>query len=83
MSKHGYGMAVDINPLYNPYHKRLKNGKEVVEPATARPYLNRKKEFKYKIEADDLCCRLFKKYGFSWGGNWKTMKDYQHFEANF
>lgn len=83
VSKHGHGMAVDINPLYNPYHKRLKNGKEVVEPATAKPYLNRKKAFKYKIEADDLCCRLFKKYGFSWGGNWKTMKDYQHFEANF
>lgn len=83
VSKHGLGMAVDINPLYNPCHKRLKNGKEVVEPANGRPYLNRSKTFKYKITADDLCCRLFKKYGFTWGGDWRSMKDYQHFEANF
>lgn len=83
VSKHGLGLAVDINPLYNPYHKQLKDGTEVVEPATGKPYLNRKKAFKYKITANDLCCRLFKKYGFSWGGNWKRMKDYQHFEANF
>ena len=30
VSKPGRGLAVDINTLYNPYHKRLKNGKEVV-----------------------------------------------------
>ena len=29
VSKHGKGLAVDINTLYNPYHKHLKNGKEV------------------------------------------------------
>ena len=26
VSKHGKGLAIDINTLYNPYHKRLKNG---------------------------------------------------------
>ena len=49
VSKHGRGLAVDINTLYNPYHKRLKNGKEVVEPATARPYLDRSKNHAYMI----------------------------------
>ena len=24
--------------------------------------------------------RLMKEYGFEWGGDWKSLKDYQHFE---
>ena len=75
-----FGVAVDINTLYNPYHKRLKNGKEVVEPATARPYLDRSKNHAYMIKKGDLCYRLFKAKGFRWGGDWKRSKDYQHFE---
>lgn len=81
VSVHGRGMAVDINPLYNPYHKSV-NGKEIVEPATATPYLDRQASFPYKIVEGDLCVRLFKAHGFEWGGNWKTVKDYQHFEKN-
>ena len=80
VSKHGRGLAVDINTLYNPYYKRLKNGKEVVEPATARPYLDRSKNHAYMIKKGDLCYRLFKAKGFRWGGDWKHSKDYQHFE---
>jgi len=80
VSKHGAGLAVDINPLYNPYYKVLKDGTEVVEPATGRPYLDRRNAFAYKICEDDLCCRLFKERGFEWGGDWKSCKDYQHFE---
>ena len=80
VSKHGRGMAVDINTLYNPYHKRQRNGKEVIEPATARPYLDRSKKHAYMIQRGDLCYRLFKEKGFRWGGDWKHSKDYQHFE---
>ena len=80
VSKHGKGLAIDINTLYNPYHKRLKNGKDVVEPATARPYLDRSKHHVYMIRKGDLCYRLFKAKGFRWGGDWKHSKDYQHFE---
>ena len=80
VSKHGYGLAVDINPLYNPYTKVV-NGKRSVEPANGVPYLDREKEFPYKITRDDLCCRLFLEHGFSWGGDWKNSKDYQHFEV--
>ena len=80
VSKHGKGLAIDINTLYNPYHKRLKNGKDVVEPATGRPYLDRSKHHVYMIKKDDFCYRLFKEKGFRWGGDWKHSKDYQHFE---
>ena len=84
VSKHGLGMAVDINTLYNPYHKTVTNEdgttEEVIEPATGAPYLDRTKDFDYKIEKDDLCYKLFIEKGFEWGGNWSDRKDYQHFE---
>ncbi|MDO4949674.1 MAG: M15 family metallopeptidase [Bacteroidales bacterium] len=80
VSVHGHGKAVDINPLYNPYHKVLKDGREVIEPANGAAYLKRDKVFPYKITKEDLCCRLFKKHGFVWGGDWVNSKDYQHFE---
>lgn len=80
VSKHGRGMAIDINALYNPYHKVLKNGIEVIEPAIGKPYLDRTKDFDYKIEKGDLCYRLFRAKGFQWGGEWPDRKDYQHFE---
>ena len=80
VSKHGKGTAIDINTLYNPYHKVLKDGTEVIEPATGKPYLDRTKKFDYKIEKGDLCYRLFKAKGFNWGGDWTNRKDYQHFE---
>lgn len=80
LSKHATGMAIDINPLYNPYIHTLRDGTRKVEPATATKYTDRQKVFPYKILRDDLCYRLFIEHGFTWGGNWRTMKDYQHFE---
>lgn len=78
VSLHGLGMAVDINPLYNPYIKTV-DGKLSIEPATGDEYVDREKNFPYKIEPDDICVELFKSYGFLWGGDWQGKKDYQHF----
>lgn len=84
ISKHGLGMAVDINTLYNPYHKIVTNDdgtkEEVIEPATGKDYLDREQNFDYKIEKGDLCYNLFIEKGFEWGGNWTDRKDFQHFE---
>lgn len=79
LSNHSYGKAIDINPLYNPYI-RTSGGTEVCEPAAGEPYMDRTPDFPYKIDEDDLCCRLFKEHGFTWGGDWNSVKDYQHFE---
>lgn len=79
VSKHGLGMAVDINTLYNPYTKVVE-GERIIEPVTGEPYLDRDAEFPYKIEEGDLCYTLFKEHGFEWGGDWTDRKDYQHFE---
>ncbi len=80
LSKHARGLAVDINPLYNPYVRRRKDGTLHIQPSTARPYVDRRAPFPYKITEQDLCCRLFRQHGFTWGGHWRTLKDYQHFE---
>ncbi|MBQ9403662.1 MAG: M15 family metallopeptidase, partial [Synergistaceae bacterium] len=74
-------VAVDINTLYNPSVKTV-DGKLIIEPATAKEYTDRSKSFPYKIEKGDLCYRLFTEKGFEWGGEWKTVKDYQHFEVS-
>ena len=79
LSNHALGLAVDINPLYNPYIKTL-NGKPHVEPANAVPYTDRAAEYPYKLTEGDLCYRLFTEHGFTWGGHWQSCKDYQHFE---
>ena len=80
LSKHAQGLAIDINPLYNPCVKRKKDGTLLVQPATGKPYVDRNKKFKYKITEQDLCYRLFMQHGFRWGGAWRSLKDYQHFE---
>lgn len=79
ISKHSYGLAVDINPRYNPYFK-LRNGNKVIRPEGSEYYINRSESFPYKIEKGDLCYRLFRQHGFRWGGDWLSGKDYQHFE---
>lgn len=81
ISKHGLGLAVDINTLYNPYIKYV-DGKRILEPATAEKYLDRTKDFPYKIDKDSLPYKLFKEHGFEWGGDWSDRKDYQHFEIS-
>ena len=80
LSKHSRGMAIDINPLYNPYVRRLSDGTLQVQPEKGRQYANRKKKIPYKIDRHDLCYRLFIQHGFTWGGSWTTRQDYQHFE---
>ena len=80
VSKHAYGEAVDINPLYNPYYRVTPAGARIVEPAAGAQYVDRTGDFPYKIERGDLCHRLFLEHGFHWGGSWTRSKDYQHFE---
>lgn len=79
LSNHSYGLAIDINPLYNPY-VRTKNGKLLVSPDNGVDYADRSAEFLYKIDREDLCYKLFMEHGFTWGGAWNSVKDYQHFE---
>ncbi len=80
LSKHALGLAIDINPLYNPYITYNSDGTENIYPENAADYADRSKFFPYKIDENDLCYKLFKEHGFTWGGHWNSVKDYQHFQ---
>lgn len=76
-SKHSYGGTIDINPLINPYV----NGERVL-PEQGRGFLNREQGTPGMIVEGDVCCRAFKKRGYTWGGNWTDRIDFQHFEKD-
>ncbi|MBE2278849.1 MAG: M15 family metallopeptidase [Ignavibacteriaceae bacterium] len=71
LSRHGLGLAIDINPLLNPYVR----GSYVSPPGSKYDPL-----VPGTIIADSDVVNIFKKYGWQWGGDWnKGYKDYQHF----
>ena len=79
-SKHSYGKAIDINPIENPYIAR--SGR--ISHKASLKY--RKRVHKNSTYADkavllknDKATKIFKKYGWIWGGDWSGVKDYQHF----
>ncbi len=83
LSLHAYGRAIDINPQINPYVYR--NGTGAHE--NAREFWSRdiskwtrEIDKKAYIGNDTEIYRIFKKYGWTWGGDWSSAKDYQHFE---
>lgn len=78
LSRHALGMAIDINPLYNPWIYEL-DGVPITDPPGGAPYIDRTVDCPYIIDHDDLCYKLLIRHGFTWGGDWTTSKDYQHF----
>lgn len=87
LSWHAFGLAVDINPLNNPFIIN-KNGKldyDSLTPEELYYAKNRGKNIAHIIDHDDLAYKLFTERGFEWGGDWdiKTRHlDYQHFEKH-
>ena len=82
LSKHALGCAIDINPFYNPYivFDKTGGGDDYISPKGSEIYVDRSQNFPYKIDENDLCYKLFKEHGFTWGGDWNSCKDYQHFQ---
>jgi len=75
LSKHALGLAIDINPLYNPYVK-----KDLILPPQGKLYLDRTQSVKGMISENSLCYHAFVSRGWTWGGSWPDRQDYQHFE---
>lgn len=70
VSHHSYGVACDINVDANPY---VSGGKVSVGTAW-KPGVN-----PYSITPDGPVVKTFNNYGWVWGGNWRSAKDYMHF----
>ena len=81
LSPHAFGICIDLNPRYNPCVRFKENGAiESVFPENGHKYADREIESPYKITPEVV--KIFKKYKFSWGGDWKDKKDYHHFERS-
>jgi hypothetical protein len=74
-SEHAYGWAVDINPIQNPY---VRGG--TVLPEQGRAYLDRDDVRPGMIVRPGPVTGAFDDLGWTWGGDWESLKDYQHFE---
>lgn len=76
-SQHAYGLAIDVNPIENPY---VEAGR--VYHAASRRYVDRSRRLKGMIHPGAAVVRAFARIGWAWGGNWTgTVRDYQHFAA--
>ena len=76
-SQHAYGLAIDINPFHNPYLKG-----DLVVPELAEAYLDRDWHRPGMIQPGDVVTRAFADIGWGWGGEWNSLKDWQHFSAS-
>lgn len=76
-SLHSYGLAIDLNPLQNPFILfDEEKGSATFHPPKGWQYLNRQNKKPGMIE--DVV-NLFAEHGFFiWGGRWTTPVDYHH-----
>jgi hypothetical protein len=77
-SNHAYGLAIDLNPLENPYV----SGGRTSHRGSVK-YLDRSKHLRGMIHQGDVVVRAFESIGWGWGGYWTgSVEDLQHFSAN-
>jgi hypothetical protein len=77
-SEHAYGLAIDINPIENPYV--YANG-TTTHPASDS-YLDRSNVRPGMAVPGGTLVRAFDAIGWGWGGRWPRPTDFQHFSVN-
>lgn len=86
-SIHAYGLAIDINPIQNPFitwqEPEIATYSSVkVMPGVGVKYLNRTNVRVGMVETPDIIA-IFKKHGFKiWGGEWNNPIDLHHFQPS-
>ncbi|MCL1987810.1 MAG: M15 family metallopeptidase, partial [Firmicutes bacterium] len=74
LSNHAFGVAIDINPVQNP------SVATVVWPPAGTAFVNRNNVRPGMIISGDAVHTAFTSRGWTWGGDWDSVRDYQHFE---
>ncbi|MGY0218104.1 M15 family metallopeptidase [Endozoicomonadaceae bacterium StTr2] len=88
LSIHAYGLAIDINPVQNPFvtFPNKSPGFARYYPAAGAAFANRNntrrgKPFRAGMSEDVV--DIFTRHGFAiWGGGWDNPIDYQHFQVS-
>ncbi len=73
-SAHAYGLAIDVNPFHNPYVKT-----DLVLPELASAYVDRSLVRPGMLLRGSAPVGAFTTAGWTWGGDFRSLKDYQHF----
>lgn len=76
LSQHAFGLAVDLNPIQNPWVRD-----DAVLPAAGADFLDRGRGAPGMIERGGPVVRAFEAIGWEWGGEWARYRDYHHFQA--
>ena len=76
-SEHAYGLAIDVNAFHNPYVRN-----DLVLPELALSYIDRSELRPGMLGPGDPVVSAFADIGWQWGGNWSSLKDWQHFSRN-
>jgi hypothetical protein len=76
-SEHASGLVIDVNPFHNPYQRA-----DLILPELAADYLDRSAGRPGLIRDGDAVVDAFTDIGWTWGGRWRSLKDYQHFSLN-
>jgi hypothetical protein len=73
-SQHAFGLAIDVNPFQNPYVRG-----DLVLPELASAYLDRERSAPGMVRPGGPVVRAFTAIGWEWGGDYRSLKDWQHF----
>ncbi len=76
LSQHSFGMAIDINPVQNPWVRQ-----DVVLPPEGTAFLDRGDVRPGMIVRPGPVVDAFESVGWQWGGEWQAYQDYHHFSA--
>jgi D-alanyl-D-alanine carboxypeptidase len=77
-SQHAYGLAVDVDPIENPY---VESGR--VYHDASRSYVRRTPVRPGMAVTGGTLVEAFRAVGWGWGGDWAgSVKDYQHFSSS-
>jgi hypothetical protein len=78
-SIHAYGLAIDLNPIQNPFIS-VSKGRRSISPKSGAEYEDRKNARPGMAEP---IVDVFADNGFPvWGGRWSNPIDYQHFQVS-
>jgi hypothetical protein len=77
-SQHAYGLAIDVDPIENPY---MDSGKTSHHASV--PYLDRARVRPGMAVSGGALVAAFAAEGWGWGGSWSgSVQDTQHFSSN-
>ena len=77
-SEHAYGLAIDINPIENPYVY----ASGTTTPHASVPFLDRSNVRPGMAVPGGVLVRAFDAIGWGWGGRWPRPTDFQHFSVD-